>query len=181
MPINHFEYFFQNRQGVTPVFRTTLPVSAILLLWASHAPAADKLTKAMIREVMDKTDVASVQRDTEAIGAALGSEFYRYIEIPSDGLPAAARITKAQYLKIIDEGWEKTSQYQYQRKDVVVNLSPEGDSGESFSTIIETFVMDGKEMVSKIREYARYELEDGRPVIVNIDTQTLVGDSTPGQ
>jgi hypothetical protein len=96
-------------------------------------------------------------------------------------MPVAARINKQQYLKIIDEGWEKTSQYQYERKDVVITLSPEGDSGESFSTVVETFVIDGREMVSKIREYAHYALEDGRPVIVNIDTQTLVGDNTPGQ
>lgn len=135
----------------------------------------------MIQEVINATDAASLNRDTAAIGAALGSNFYRYIEVPSDGVPAAARITKQQYLKIIDEGWKKTSQYQYQRKDVVINLSPDGDSGESYSTIVENFVIDGNEMVSKIREYARYELEDGRPVIVNIDTQTLVGDSTPGQ
>jgi hypothetical protein len=153
----------------------------MLLLWTSHVPAADKLTKDMILNVIAVTDAASKQRDTGAIGAALGSDFYRYIELPSDGMPVAARINKQQYLKIIDEGWEKTSQYQYERKDVVITLSPEGDSGESFSTVVETFVIDGREMVSKIREYAHYALEDGRPVIVNIDTQTLVGDNTPGQ
>jgi len=163
------------------MFVRTLWVSVILLLGASHAPAADRLTKDMILKVIEVTDAASKQRDTGAIGAALGSNFYRYIELPSEGMPVAARIDKQQYLKIIDEGWEKTSKYQYERRDVVINLSPEGDSGESFSTVLETFVIDGREMVSKIREYARYELEDGRPVIVNIDTQTLVGDSTPGQ
>lgn len=154
-------------------------VPALLLLWAAQAPAADKLTKDMIRELIETTDTASMQRDTAAIGAALGSNFYKYVDVTSEGMPATARITKQQYLDTIDKGWEKTSKYQYTRKDVVINLSPEGDSAESFSTIVENFEIDGREMRSKVREYARYELENGRPVIVNIDTQTLVGDTTP--
>lgn len=157
-------------------------VSVVLLLWASQALAADKLTKDMIREVMEATDAASMQRDTAAIGVALGGKFYKYIDIPSDGgMPATVRIDKQQYLKLIDSGWDELGKYDYRRRDVVINLSPEGDSGESFSTIVENFEINGEAMVSKVREYARYELEDGRAVIVNIDSQTLVGDTTPEQ
>jgi len=39
--------------------------------------------------------------------------------------------------------------------------------------------MNGQDMVSKIREYARYRMEYGKPVIIRIETQTLVGDTTP--
>jgi len=153
----------------------------MLLLGSSYALAADRLTKDMIQEVMEATDAASLQRDTAAIGAALGSNFYKYVDVPTDGLPVTARIDKQQYLKVIDSGWDKLGEYDYRRQDVVINLSPEGDSGESFSTIVENFSIDGKDMVSKVREYARYELENGRAVIVNIDSQTLVGDTTPEQ
>lgn len=151
------------------------------MLVALPVGAADKLTREMIAELMDRTDAASAQRDTAAIGAALGSDFYKYVDVPSDGLPATARVTKQQYLDYIEKGWQKVGAYDYRRKDVVINLSPDGDSGESFSTIIENFEVDGRAMTSKVREYARYQLEDGRPVIVNIDTQTLVGDTTPEQ
>lgn len=161
------------------MFAKTCVFSTLMLLLASPALAADKLTKALIREVIDAADAASVQRDSAAIGVALGSNFYKYIEVPSDGMPVTARINKQQYLDLIKSGWEKTSNYQYKRQDLVINLSPDGDTGESFATIVERFEIDGKEMVSKVREYARYELEDGRPVIVNIDSQTLVGDTTP--
>jgi hypothetical protein len=157
----------------------TCIAAILMLLLTAPALAADKLTKAQIQEVIDAADAASVQQDSAAIGAVLGSNFYKYIEVPSDGMPVTARINKQQYLDLIEQGWEKTSNYQYQRQDLVINLSPDGDTAESFATIIENFEIDGQKMVSKVREYARYELEDGRPVIVNIDSQTLVGDTTP--
>lgn len=156
-------------------------LGAALLVWTVQAAAADKLTSEMIRELMDTTDTAAAQRDAATIGAALGDNFYKYVDVPSDGLPATVRITKQQYLDTIEKGWEKVGKYDYRRKDVVINLSSGGDSGESFSTIVENFEIDGKSMTSKVREYARYELQDGRPVIVNLDTQTLVGDTTPEQ
>jgi hypothetical protein len=156
-----------------------LVVPVLLLLWASHAVAADKLTREMIQQVIETADAAALQRDTKAIGDALGSGFYKYIDVPSDVSPATARIDKQQYLNLIEQGWKNVGDYQYQRQDLVIHLSPDGDSGESFSTITERFSVDGKEMTSKVREYARYQLENGRPVIVNIDNQTLAGDTTP--
>ncbi len=170
----------QTKRGVPDVSILRLIVLATLV-GASGAGAEQTLTREMIRELMQRTDVASTQRDAAAIGEALASDFYKYVDVPSDGMPATARIDKRQYLRMIESGWQKTDNYHYRRRDVVINLSPKGDSGESFSTIVETFEIDGKKMVSKVREYASYRLEAGRPVIVTIDNQTLVGDTTPGQ
>ncbi|MGD8673192.1 MAG: hypothetical protein PVF07_04155 [Thiogranum sp.] len=149
-----------------------------MLYCSTHLLAAGKITAAQIREVMAAADLASQQRDTKAIGACLGEKFFKYIDVPMDKLPATVRIDKDQYLGLIERGWDRIENYAYQRKDVVVNVAPDGLSGESSSTVIETFTVDGAETVSKVREYARYELEDGRPVIVTVQTQTLVGDTT---
>ena len=149
-----------------------------MLYCSTHLLAAGKITAAQIREVMAAADLASQQRDTKAIGACLGEKFFKYIDVPMDKLPATVRIDKDQYLGLIERGWDRIDKYAYQRKDVVVNVAPDGASGESSSTVIETFTVDGAETVSKVREYARYELEDGRPVIVTVQTQTLVGDTT---
>jgi hypothetical protein len=56
---------------------------------------------------------------------------------------------------------------------------PDGLSGLSYSTITEHLVQDGEEMISKFREYATYELENGRPVITQVSGHTLLGDTTP--
>jgi hypothetical protein len=45
--------------------------------------------------------------------------------------------------------------------------------------VTEHMIQDGKQMTSKFREYATYELEDGRPVITQVSGHTLVGDTTP--
>lgn len=149
-----------------------------MLYCSTHLLAAGKISAAQIREVMAAADLASQQRDTQGIGACLGEKFFKYIDVPMDKLPATVRIDKDQYLGLIERGWDRIGNYAYQRKDVVVNVAPDGLSGESSSTVIETFTVDGTETVSKVREYARYELEDGRPVIVTVQTQTLVGDTT---
>ena len=150
-----------------------------LVMASLNVLAEDKITREQIQEVIQAVDAAAENRDTRGIEAYLGEEFFKYIDVPSKHEPMAARLTREQYLDLIEKGWETIEQYSYRRKDVVINMSRDGNSGESYSTIIEKIRINGTDMTSKIREYARYELENGRPVIVNIESTTLVGDTTP--
>ena len=140
-----------------------------------------KITADHVRQVIAATDRASEKHDAGEIGMYLGKGFFKYIDVPDSNLPVTARIDKAQYLELIEQGWGEDSleDYSYQRTDIVINVAADGASAESNSTIIETVSRDGQRMMSKVREYARYKMEDGRPVIVKIETQTLVGDTTP--
>lgn len=162
-----------------PLKKLTGMLSALLLCCSSHVLAADQITKEQIRQVMAAADQAAKDRDVQGIGACLSERFFKYIDIPSGERPATARIDKAQYLGLIERGWRDVEDYSYERKDVVVHTTSDGSSGESFSTVVETFSVHGKPMKSKVREYANYVLEDGRAVILNVETQTLVGDTTP--
>jgi hypothetical protein len=148
-------------------------------LCAAQALAGETITVEQVRQVMAATDLAAEQHDTRGVAACLGRHFYKYVDVSSGTQQATARIGREQYLDFIEEGWARVRDYTYQRKDVVVNVVPDGSMAQSFSTVIETFSVDGRNMKSKVREYARYALEDGRPVIVHIDNQTLVGDTTP--
>ncbi len=154
-------------------------LAILLCLVSTQGVAADKITRQQIQQVMDASDQAARNRDAQGIGAYLGTKFYKYIDLPEEKTPLAVALAKKQYLEQIDKGWKKLDSYDYERKDVVINVATDGKSAESFSTVIETFSTDGRKMVSKVREYATYELEDGRPVIVQIESQTLVGDTTP--
>lgn len=149
------------------------------ILYASQAVAASSITTEQVRRVIEATDVAAEQHDVKAIGGYLGKNFFKYIAVASGEDQATARINKEQYLKLIEQGWSEVQNYTYQRKDLVINVTRDGSAAESFSTVVETFTVDGKDMMSKVREYASYALEDGRPVIVNLDGQPLVGDTTP--
>jgi hypothetical protein len=139
-----------------------------------------KITADHVRQVIEATDRASENHDVGEIGMYLGKGFFKYIDVPGGNLPVTARIDKAQYLEMIEQGWkEPLEDYSYQRTDVVINVAADGASADSFSTIIETVSRDGQRMTSKVREYARYKMEAGKPVIIKIETQTLVGDTTP--
>ena len=148
-------------------------------LYSSHALADARITTERVRQVMAATDIAAEHRDTQGVGAYLGQNFFKYVDVPAGEETAIARMNREQYLQLIDKGWDKVQNYTYQRKDVVVNVAQDGATAESFSTVVETFTVDGENIVSKVREYASYELEDGRPVIVSINSQPLVGDTTP--
>jgi hypothetical protein len=141
--------------------------------------ADQTMTVEQIRQVMADSDRASENRDTQGIGRYLASDFYKYIDVEENSAPVTVRIGKQQYLQFIEEGWHAISAYSYKRADVVVNLAADELSGESFSTVIETLTTNGQDLISKVREYASYKLEDGRPVIATIQTYTLVGDTTP--
>jgi hypothetical protein len=92
---------------------------------------------------------------------------------------AKVKLDKAEYLELIDGGWETLGAYDYRRSDTEIHIMQDGLSGMSYSTITEYMIQDGAEMTSKFREYATYRLENGRPVITRISGHTLIGDTTP--
>ncbi|MGD8875003.1 MAG: hypothetical protein PVH38_07630 [Gammaproteobacteria bacterium] len=157
--------------------RLTTALICVLLAFPCHA--AERITAEQIQQVMDITDAAAMNRDTAGIGAYLGKAFEKTIEFPYDKWMAKVKINKQEYLTLIDDGWKDIEKYDYQRADTEIHIMPDGMSGLSYSTLTEHVVQDGKEMISKFREYATYELEDGRPVITRISGHTLVGDTTP--
>jgi hypothetical protein len=157
--------------------RLTGSVISILLAFPSYA--ADRITAEQIQQVIDKTDAASMNRDTVGIGAYLGASFEKILEFPHDKWMAKVRINKDEYLALIDAGWTTIEKYDYERSDTEIHVMPDGLSGLSYSTVTENLVQDGKQMTSKFREYATYELEGGSPVITQVSGHTLVGDTTP--
>jgi hypothetical protein len=161
------------------VIKTLIKIVIGLVLVHSNAFAAEPITDEQIRLVIKETDAAANKRDVQGIGDYLARDFYKYIEMQSDGFAETARIDREQYLALIAKGWNTIDNYSYERLDLVINIAPDGLSGQSNSTVVETLTVDGKEMVSKVREYAYYMLEEGRPVIFNIESHTLVGDTTP--
>lgn len=159
---------------------TRLLTSTILTLLLSFpAQAADTITREHIQQVIDVTDAAAKNRDAAGIGEHLSENFEKIIEFPHDKWMAKVRIDKDKYLEIIDEGWPTLEQYNYQRDSTVIHITPDGVSGQSYSTITETLFLDGTKMVSKFREYALYTMENGKPVIMQISGHTLLGDTMP--
>jgi phosphotransferase system IIA component len=150
-----------------------------MMLLSPGAQAAERITPDHIRQVIAETDAAAKQRDVQGIGEHLGEKFSKGVEVSSGVMIESVQIDKQQYLQMIAEGWGTVDEYSYDREDTVITIAPDGLSGESNSTITETVVVNGEKMVSKVREYARYELENGKPVIVAIEGLTLVGDTTP--
>jgi hypothetical protein len=150
-----------------------------MALLAQPAFAADKITIEQIQQVISATDAAARERNTPGIEKYLGKDFEKKLDMRHGKWMASIKIRRDQYLAMIDEGWEDIDEYDYQRENTVIYIAADGSSGESYSTITETVVNDDGSMVSKVREYARYELEDGIPVITHISGHTLVGDTTP--
>ena len=153
--------------------------TVIFALLSLPAHAADRITSEQIQQVINDTDAAAMNRDAAGIGEHLGDAFEKTIEFRYKKWMAKVRLDKDKYLELIDEGWANTGEYDYQRDNTEIHISPDGLSALSHSTITENIVQDGEKMTSKIREYATYELENGRPVITRVSGHTLLGDTTP--
>ena len=151
----------------------------LCLLLPATSQAAEVITREQIQQVMQATDAASLERDAAGIGIHLCNSFERVIEFPYKELMATVRIDKMEYLQMIDEGWAGIKQYDYQRDDIEIHIMPDRLSGRSHSTVTEHMVLDGIEMTSRFREYATYEIRDGRTVITQVGGHTLLGDTTP--
>jgi hypothetical protein len=151
----------------------------ISILLSLPVQAADRITSEQIQQVINATDAAAMNRDAAGISEYLSDSFKKILEFRYKKWMAKVTVRKDQYLELIDEGWERSGVYDYQRDDTKIHIMPDGLSGLSYSTITEHLVQDGEEMISKFREYATYELENGSPVITQVSGHTLLGDTTP--
>ena len=156
-----------------------LTSTVVSILLSLPAQAADGITSEQIQQVIDATDTAAMNRDAGGISEHLSDSFKKILEFRHKKWMAKVTVRKDQYLELIDEGWESSAAYYYQRDDTEIHIKPDGLSGLSYSTITEHLVQNGEEMTSKFREYATYELENGRPVITRVSGHTLLGDTTP--
>ena len=171
------------QQGAQEVIKSTIKLAILMALLIGNGYAGQTITVEQIQQVINDTDIAANKRDVGGIRRYLATDFYKFIDISShdmpDDAPDAARLDKEQYLRLIKNGWAKVDAYHYRRTDLSIYIAADGLSGESRSTVTETLSTDGREIVSKVREYARYRLENGQPVIFNLESHTLVGDTTP--
>lgn len=155
----------------------TLAAFALSLV-AGTATADDHITRDNIAEVMAASDAAARVRDAAAVGVYLSDDFERVIEFPHKDLMATVRLDKMDYLSLIDEGWADIEHYDYDRGEIEIFVRPDGSSGQSNSTLTEHITIDGVQMTSRFREYAIYEIRNGRPVITQVSGHTLLGDTT---
>jgi hypothetical protein len=153
--------------------------TVVSILLSLPAQAADRITDEQIQQVINATDAAAMNRDTADIGEYLSDSFRKIIEFRYKKWMAKVKVRKDQYLEMIDEGWATPGEYDYQRDDIEIHIMPDGLSGQSHSTVTEHVIQDGEKMTSKFREYATYELENGRTVITRVSGHTLLGDTTP--
>ena len=153
--------------------------TVVSILLSLPAQAADRITSEQIQQVINATDAAAMNRDAGGISEYLSDSFKKILEFRYKKWMAKVTIRKDKYLELIDEGWESSGAYDYQRDGTRIHIMPDGLSGLSYSTITEHLVQDGEEMISKFREYATYELENGRPVITQVSGHNLLGDTTP--
>ena len=153
--------------------------TVVSILLSLPAQAEERITSEQIHQVIIATDAAAMNRDTTGIGEYLSDSFRKIIEFRYKKWMAKVKLRKDQYLELIDEGWANSGEYDYQRDDIEINISLDGLSGQSHSTVTENVVLDGEKMTSKFREYATYALENGRPVITQVSGHTLLGDTTP--
>ena len=152
---------------------------ALSVSLSAPAQAADRITEEQIQQVIDATDAAAMNCDNAGIGLYLSDSFEKIIEFQYKKWMAKVRLDKDEYLDLIDAGWSDIGAYDYQRTDTEIHITPDGLSGESYSTVTEHMVQDGKRMTSRLREYTTYAVENGRPVIIRVSGYTLVGDTTP--
>ncbi len=160
-------------------FRYFVATGCFLVL--SCARAAETITVEQIRQLMAATDTAAMTRDTAAIGAHLSPTFAESIDVSNEHWTYTFTLDRDGYLSMIEEGWKKLDDYKYKREDTTINVAADGLSAESRSTITEETRTGDRRSVSRIREYAEYAVENGKPVITTIESFDLVpGPVAPG-
>ena len=174
-PSDNEKFPAESRKVVRPIIHAIIAAMCL----SFEVIADEQITTDQIRKIITETDAAAEHRDVSGIGKYLSDRFLKNIQVPAEKWLASVKIDKDQYLAMIAQGWDTVDEYSYERENTVIIIAPDGSSGESHSTLTQTVIINGKKTVSKIKEYAHYELEDGRPMITTIEGQMLNAETTP--
>lgn len=132
------------------------------------------ISKAQILDILKSIDKGLVKKDAAAVVANFASNAAITATVVEDQRTDTTRANKEEYLKSLEAGFKAFENYKLQRKDVTPEISPDGRTATSLSTVIETYRFDGKAKRASSKESASFELIGGKVLLTKMDSKVTI-------
>ena len=121
-----------------------------------------------MRQLTAAIDKAAADRNLPALQAALADRVVITVKSQVTGQPRHIELTKAQYLKAVEQAWTGATAYRYARRNEKVFI--QGQRAVVSADVEETLTTNGESMSTRSQELTVVEIVDGRLQATAIDS-----------
>ena len=134
--------------------------------------ALTSITREAIEKMVDEFKDAVHARDIDSIAAQISPDAIIFITIDTPQGTQNLRFGKDEYMAHLKEGWSQASHYDYEVKNLKIDISSDGQSATIESDIHESVGAQGMVVRTVTHENLAVELIN-EPITVDLENQTL--------
>lgn len=138
------------------------------------SPQSRVITKAQVKAVLDAIDKALVKKDAAAVAANYASNAVITATILERGETFKTRHGRDDYKKTLEAGFKSFDNYTLQRKELAVDIAPDGKTARCASTLIEKYSFDGKMQEAVSKELTSLAIVDGKVLVTEDHCDTSI-------
>ena len=153
-----------------PVKITGFLFLALCMFSFSGCFSESEITETEVLDVIDKMDVAAKNKDSDGIVANISEKVQiKATAVTLDGKTQTDAYTRDQYRNLVKRVFDAATNYQHNRRNTKVKISPDGTSAIVTSELSESVTINGQIISSVETSVSTFVKENGKLVIRYID------------
>jgi ketosteroid isomerase-like protein len=131
--------------------------------------AETKITEEKVRAILKSMETAIIEGDVKGVTAHMAGDVVVKIHIPGPEGKEVITMDLKEYERHFEEGMKAAIDYSYLRKDLQIDIAPEGDTARVTSTVLESMTINNQVIKSITEETLVLELRRGRILITSAE------------
>jgi len=144
------------------------------VLWQPVQAVNGRLSTTNIFAILDSMDQALVKKDAAMVVAHFASNAVITAAVVEGQRTYTTTNDTSSYRSSLEAGFKSFDDYKLQRKDVIVQISPDGRKATSSSTLVETYRFAGNAERAITQESDAFEVMDGNIRLTKMDSSGKV-------
>ena len=161
---------------ISRFIKQAMTSSLLLFIFACGAAGQQTaaISKAQVQAIMDSIDKGLVKKDAAAVAVNYSSNAVITATIVEHGRTTETKHVRDDYKHTLEAGFTSFSDYSLQRKDVTIEIAPDGKTAQCISTLVEKFRFDGKTQEAVSRETVSFAILDGKVLATKDHSDTNI-------
>jgi hypothetical protein len=143
----------------------------LVLAWAAFGQNGVKLSKDQVMAALNSIDSGLTNRNVVAVLANFATNAVITATIQEDGFKDSTKYTSAEYREVLENSLKDSDFYRIKRSEVSIELSSDGKTAATHSTLVEDYRFGGKlkHAVSKVA--ATFQLIGGKVLLTRCHSE----------
>ena len=140
----------------------------ILTLFSCINGPNGEISEEMIIQMGDSIKAAAFSKDTENILVHLSDDVNIELEIPTPEGYQKLHLDKSRYETMLNQTFSESELLTMDVQDLTIDIRPEGTTADVYSTILESYNINGQIINTTTQETLVVKIVNGKPLIQTI-------------